>query len=94
MCPTEVFGVLYRVGETTLKFWSTGRPIPNFAGAPPRAIGIRYVTLLVQELDRVASDLAARGVPIALPPTALGTNTRIMFVSDPDGNWIEFGEMS
>jgi hypothetical protein len=32
-------------------------------------------------------------VPIAMAPTAIGSAAKIMFVSDPDGNWIEFGEL-
>lgn len=44
-------------------------------------------------LDTLQEAFKARGVPIALPPTPFG-RIKIMFVEDPDGNWLEFVSMN
>ena len=83
----------FSAGSTTIKFWSPD-PSPE-AGTGPigNAVGIRYVTFSVPDLDLLCSDIAARGAKIVLPPTVLPGGTRISFTCDPDGNWIEFVEV-
>ena len=55
-----------------------------------KAIGYRYVTLLVSNLEEIATKLERAGVAIALPITQLGNGAKIFMVEDPDGNIVEF----
>jgi lactoylglutathione lyase len=57
---------------------------------PPRqAIGWRYVTLQIADIDAVHNDLRGKGVREGLAPVTLGSVARISMILDPDGNWIE-----
>lgn len=80
----------YIAGETTVKFWAPQAERPTRTGAIGDALGIRYFTFLVTDVDAVYKALTARGVKVTTPPMDLGTVARIMLVSDPDGNTIEF----
>lgn len=80
----------YIAGETTVKFWAPQADRPTRTGAIGEALGIRYFTFLVKDVDATYKELKARGVKVTTPPTDLGTVARIMLVSDPDGNTIEF----
>jgi catechol 2,3-dioxygenase-like lactoylglutathione lyase family enzyme len=80
----------YIAGETTVKFWAPQADRPTRTGAIGDALGIRYFTFLVEDVDATYKELKARGVRITTPPVDLGTVARIMLVSDPDGNTIEF----
>ncbi|MBW2295620.1 MAG: VOC family protein, partial [Deltaproteobacteria bacterium] len=46
----------------------------------------------VADLDGLRGDLESRGAHTVVAPTRLANGSRIMFVEDPDGNWIEFAE--
>jgi glyoxylase I family protein len=82
----------FSAGSTTLKFWCPGDGVPRASGPIDRAVGIRFVTFSVPDLDGLSSDLESRKANIAVEPTRLANGSRIMFVEDPDGNWIEFTE--
>jgi predicted enzyme related to lactoylglutathione lyase len=45
---------------------------------------------MVKDVDAAHAWLVGRGAKVALPPTDFGRLARIMFVTDPDGNYIEF----
>lgn len=77
------------LGATTVKFWSRGDDLPTWSGPPARRTGIRLMTALVEDVDATHEALKERGVSIAAPPSDLENLARIMFVTDPDGNWIE-----
>lgn len=77
-------------GETTVKFWSPKTDRPTRSGPIGDAQGVRYFTFLVKDVDATYAALKSRGVTVATPPTDLGTFARIMFITDPDGNAIEF----
>lgn len=78
------------VGGTTIKFWSPKGDRPTRTGAIGAALGIRYMTFLVKDVDATHEALKARGVKITAPPRDLTPTVRIMMVADPDGNTIEF----
>jgi glyoxylase I family protein len=85
-------GTEYRFmsGKTQIKFWAGAPELPVRTGAITDALGFRYFTFMVSDVDAVAAQLKSRGVNIVLPPTDFGRIARIMMISDPDGNWIEF----
>lgn len=80
------------MGASTIKCWSTGEKLPTRTGAPQEAVGIRYITFAVRGLAPLCQQLEDRGARIALRPREVGGVFKIMFVEDPDGNCIEFGE--
>jgi catechol 2,3-dioxygenase-like lactoylglutathione lyase family enzyme len=82
----------FKWGTTTIKFWSLPQELPVQTGAPTQRAGLRMVTALVEDVDTAHAELVAKGVPIALPPTDLGGAARIMFMTDPDGNWLELAQ--
>lgn len=65
-------------------------PSHNSPAGLTSAVGYRYITLMVSDLDAIIRKIEAAKVPIALPVTTLGNGTRIVMVEDPDGNIVEF----
>jgi predicted enzyme related to lactoylglutathione lyase len=60
-------------------------------GGGPAQAGIRYLTLVVQNLTEVAAAAQAAGHTIAQPLAEFAPVPGMgwMFVADPDGNWVE-----
>jgi catechol 2,3-dioxygenase-like lactoylglutathione lyase family enzyme len=54
-----------------------------------QAIGWRYITLQVADIDTVHRELLGKGVREGIAPVTLGDVARISMILDPDGNWIE-----
>jgi catechol 2,3-dioxygenase-like lactoylglutathione lyase family enzyme len=79
-------------GATTVKFWALPQAPPARTGAPDRHAGLRLFTAMVEDLDEAHADLVARGAPIRMAPTDLAGVARIMFIADPDDNWIELAQ--
>jgi glyoxylase I family protein len=79
----------FQLGATTIKFWSKGE-LPTKTGAPSRYTGIRLMTAHVESVDATCAELVKRGVEIRVQPHDFQGLARVMFVADPDGNWIEF----
>ncbi len=77
-------------GSTTIKFWSPKGDRPLRTGAIGAALGIRYFTFLVKDVDATYEALKARGVKVTSAPRDLTPTVRIMLIADPDGNTIEF----
>jgi lactoylglutathione lyase len=59
---------------------------------PLRALGYRYLTVQVWDVDAEHAGIVARGGTEGRPPVTLGTTARVSFVRDPDGNWIEVSQ--
>ena len=58
--------------------------------APIRqALGWRYITLQIVDIDTIHNDLRNKGVREGLAPVTLGNVARISMILDPDGNWME-----
>jgi catechol 2,3-dioxygenase-like lactoylglutathione lyase family enzyme len=54
-----------------------------------QAIGWRYITLQVADIDTAHRELLGKGVREGFAPVTLGDVARISMILDPDGNWIE-----
>jgi lactoylglutathione lyase len=62
--------------------------------APPReAIGLNHVCITVDDVDDVASQLAAAGIPLLQPLTEGADGNRQAWIADPDGNRFELMQM-
>ncbi len=82
---------MFNAGRTTIKFWiADGEDVPKHTGAIGDAIGLRYFTFIVKDLDATYALLKTRGAKIVREPMDFGTIARIMMVADPDGNYVEF----
>jgi catechol 2,3-dioxygenase-like lactoylglutathione lyase family enzyme len=79
----------FALGATTIKFWGKGE-LPTKTGAPARYTGLRLITAHVEDTDAVHEELNGRGVQIKVPPHDFQGLARVMFITDPDGNFIEF----
>jgi glyoxylase I family protein len=79
----------FQLGTTTIKFWGKGE-LPTKTGAPARYTGIRLITAHVEDTDAVHEQLKSRGVEIKVPPNDFQGLSRVMFITDPDRNFIEF----
>lgn len=90
-------GTMHRVqcGDSLLKlvcFENT--PEPAAGTGISGALGYRYLTLIVSNLDEIMAACVDAGVPVAVPLTVVRPGVRIGMVEDPDGNWVEFVEMT
>ena len=82
---------MFNAGRTTIKFWiADGKNVPRHTGQIADAIGLRYFTFLVKDVDATAAILKSRGATIVREPMDFGSIARIMMISDPDGNLVEF----
>ena len=92
--PVELSGGMmkysYRLGTTTVKFWSTGKDLPAVATSPFEGIGFNLVQFLVADVEAVHALMKERGATIAAEPFPLGKLATIMFVEGPDGILFEF----
>jgi glyoxylase I family protein len=91
-------GTMHRVqaGDVTLKLTrhNTVPTAKNPLGGATTAVGIRYFTFWVRNLDDIVTRCAAAGYTIPIPVTEVRPGTRIAMVEDPDGNWVEFLQMN
>ena len=79
-------------GSSTVKFWTLPGERPVHTGAPVQRAGVRYFTAMVEDLDAAHEELRAKDVPIRMPPRELPGVAKIMFIADPDDNWIELAQ--
>lgn len=82
----------YTWGNTTIKFWRVPGELPVRTGPPNGRAGLRTFTAVVPDIEAAHAELVAKGVAITLPPLELPGIARILFFSDPDGNWIEVSQ--
>lgn len=91
-------GVMHRLmcGTSMIKLVVPAAPPP--AVAPPGGIqaatGYRYWTISVSNIEALVGEFDAAGYTIAVPVTTMRPGVVIAIVEDPDGNWVEFVQMS
>jgi catechol 2,3-dioxygenase-like lactoylglutathione lyase family enzyme len=88
----------YALGQAVLKLvtYTPAPPEPVAAGGGRRQAGIRYFTIGVKNLHAIAAQFAESPYEVVEEPTEFEPVPGMgwMFVSDPDGNWIElFGTL-
>jgi catechol 2,3-dioxygenase-like lactoylglutathione lyase family enzyme len=70
---------------------SASQPVVG-GGLRAGALGLRYFTFSVVELDELMAELEQHGVPVVRAVTEMTGGVRIAIVEDPDGNHVEFLE--
>jgi glyoxylase I family protein len=91
-------GTMHRLqcGTSVVKIVKPRRPTP--AAAPPGGIqgatGYRYWTMSVSNLAEMVATCEGAGHRTAVPITELRPGISIAIVEDPDGNWVEFLEVT
>jgi glyoxylase I family protein len=63
-------------------------------GGIPGATGYRYFTIHMTNLEAVLAGVVAAGVKVSVPITEVRPGVTIAMVEDPDGNIVEFLQMS
>lgn len=56
--------------------------------------GMRYFTIAVDDVAAAAADCEAAGAPVVWSPLEIRPGVTIAMVEDPDGNWVEFIQVS
>lgn len=95
--PVGGAGTMHRVqcGDSLLKLVCyENTPPAAVGGGIAGALGYRYLTLIVSNLDEVMQECADANVRVAVPVTDLRPGVRIGIVEDPDGHLVEFVETS
>jgi glyoxylase I family protein len=92
--PLTEGGIMHRVqaGDCTLKLTEHGTTPTqkNPAGGAITAVGIRYFTFWVRNIEEILQRCAEGQYKLAIPLTTVRPGVRIFIVEDPDGNWVEF----
>ena len=83
-------------GTTLIKLVTPGeapaaKPAPGGINA---ASGYRYFTISVSNLDELTAKCEGAGYNVPVTPREIRAGVRIAMVEDPDGNWVEFLEIS
>ena len=84
-----------RCNDSVLKLVTTIADV----GPGPRsgihgATGLRYFTITVDDIAAAVADCEAAGAPVVWPAQEVRPGVTIAMVEDPDGNWVEFIQMS
>jgi lactoylglutathione lyase len=80
----------FAIGSAVVKLIGYDDPIE--ALSPPgalRAVGYRYLTVPVANIDELVAHCAQAGCTVPLPVTEAAPGVRFAFVEDPDGNRVE-----
>jgi len=91
----------FKLGDTIVSFKKDAAAVraPKSAAgtamdamATMRAVGMRYMTIQVRDVDAEHRRLMSMGVWEGAAPVSLGAVARISFIRDPDGNFIEISQ--
>ena len=69
-------------------------PAVGVPGGIGGATGLRYWTITVSNLNDLAQRCADAGHKLAIKPREIRPGISIAMVEDPDGNWVEFLQVS
>jgi glyoxylase I family protein len=96
--PLGIAGTMHRVrcGTTVLKLVEL-TDLPAGANPPGGMLGgtgFRYITFFVADLDALLTRCRAAQVEVVIERTTARPGVDIAMVVDPDGNWVELGQIS
>ena len=84
-----------RCNDSVLKLVTTTSEVPaGVDGGVEGCTGMRYFTIAVDDIAAAVADCEAAGTPIVWPLREIRPGVTIAMVEDPDGNWVEFIQMS
>jgi catechol 2,3-dioxygenase-like lactoylglutathione lyase family enzyme len=78
-----------RIGKHLVKFNCLVKPPERQRGGTERAIGIRLLAMLLDEIDPVLARLDAAGRKYATLPVPEELGYRVVMTKDPEGNVVE-----
>ncbi len=84
-----------RCGVSIVRLMQSPRSQPMLAArlaSAVAAVGFRYLTLQVRDVERVHRQVLDAGGVEGRAPVRLGDVARISFVRDPEGTWIELSQ--
>ncbi len=83
-------------GESMIKLVHPKKTPPAEAppGGIPGATGYRYWTISISNITEVLKACQDGGYKIVFPETQIAPGAKIAIVEDPDGNWVEFLNIS
>jgi len=86
------FGHMHRLafGDSFVKLVDTKKIPPAGELGLTRALGFRYLTFQITNIDDVCAACEAAGVTFDIPRQELMPGVTIAMVRDPDGNVVEF----
>jgi len=91
-------GTMYRLkcGSSVIKIVVNGKePAADAApGGIGGATGYRYWTITIDNLEQSVHACEDAGYQVILPVTEFRPGVSIAIIEDPDGNWVEFIQMS
>ena len=90
------FGTMHRLrfGTSDFKLIEPKAIPPRGAIGLEKQLGFRYVTFVIENLSELCHDLQKSGIEFTLPEKEIRPGIRIAMVKDPDGNIVEFVELS
>jgi len=91
-------GIMQRVkcGDSVIKLVELKNPprSEDEGGGLSGSTGYRYMTMTVENLSEILATCESAGYKVAMPKTEIREGISIGFVEDPDGNWLEFLELT
>jgi catechol 2,3-dioxygenase-like lactoylglutathione lyase family enzyme len=91
-------GTMHRLkcGDSLIKLVVPAKAPPAVAppGGIPGATGYRYWTISVSNISDVVAGCREAGRNVVVPEREIRPGVHIAIVEDPDGNWVEFLQMT
>lgn len=86
------FGTMHRMGygDSFVKLIDPKETPPAVTLGLDKALGFRYLTFQVSNIDEVCADCEKAGVPFEIEKDEFMPGVTIAMVRDPDGNVVEF----
>ena len=80
----------FQVGTSKLKLMEVTNPPSGEKGSIDSALGIRYLTFIVDDVDAIYTDLSEKGADFVAKPMKIpAAKATIVMLRDPDGNHVE-----
>jgi catechol 2,3-dioxygenase-like lactoylglutathione lyase family enzyme len=96
--PLGLGGTMHRVrcGTSVLKLVELANPPAetNPPGGLRGGTGFRYITFFVADLDALLARCRTAGAEVPIERTTARPGVDIAMVIDPDGNWVELGQLT
>ena len=88
------FGTMHRMafGDSFVKLIDPTKVPPAGSVGLTKALGFRYLTFQVTNIDEICAACEAAGIEFEIPKQELMPGVTIAMVKDPDNNTIEFVE--
>ncbi len=84
-----------KCNDSVLKLVTTNTEVAaGVGGGLATSTGLRYFTITVDDIEAAVADCEAAGSPVRWPVAEVRRGISVAMVEDPDGNWVEFLQMT